>query len=184
MISGYSIVMNKNNLIWIDLEMTGLDVNKHVIIEIATVITDINLNTLAQGPVLAIYQNNEQLELMNEWNIKTHTSTGLITRVKNSQYSVNDAEEKTLIFLNKWVQKNQSPMCGNSISCDRFFLKKYMPKLEQYFHYRNIDVSSLKELVMRWKPKTIFSLTKTHQALDDTYASISELLHYKRNFFS
>lgn len=173
---------DKNNLIWIDLEMTGLNVNIHCIIEIATLITDINLNILASGPVLSIYQNDAQLTLMDAWNVKTHTETGLVSRVKNSIINVQDAEKKTLIFLEKWVPPYTSPMCGNSIGFDRNFLKKYMPRLEKYFHYRNIDVSSLKELAMRWKPEIVFNFKKKHNALEDIHASISELLHYKKYF--
>ncbi|AAO27222.1 oligoribonuclease [Buchnera aphidicola str. Bp (Baizongia pistaciae)] len=148
------------NLIWIDLEMTGLNPNIHKIIEIATLITDKNLKILSYGPVIAIYQNNHQLSFMDPWNNKMHTKNGLITRIKNSLYTEHLAEIKTITFLKKWVPKNTSPMCGNSISTDRQFLFKYMPTLEKYFHYRQIDVSTIKELALRWKPKIYNKLKK------------------------
>ena len=143
---------NENNLIWIDLEMTGLDPERDRIIEIATLVTDANLNILAEGPVLAVHQSAEQLALMDEWNVRTHTNSGPVERVKASQYDDRAAELATLEFLKQWVPANASPICGNSIGRDRRFLFKYMPELESYFHYRYLDVSTLKELARRWKP--------------------------------
>ncbi|XBC38169.1 MAG: oligoribonuclease [Buchnera aphidicola (Floraphis choui)] len=176
--------MNKNNLIWIDLEMTGLNPNKHKIIEIATLITDINLKILSIGPIIAINQKYTQLKLMNQWNHNTHSKNGLINRIKNSSYNEKLAEIKTISFLKKWVPKNISPMCGNSISKDRQFLFKYMPNLEKYFHYRQIDVSTIKELIIRWNFKLYKNLKKSnnHQALNDLYESIRELKYYKKYF--
>lgn len=177
---------NNNNLIWLDLEMTGLNVQKDYILEIATLITDKNLKILAEGPEIAIFQNEKILKLMNAWNINVHTRSGLIDRVQNSKFTNQIAENKTLQFLKKWVEKNKSPICGNSVSYDRYFLLKYMPKLESYFHYRCIDVSSIKEIVKRWKPKILYNFKKnhTHKAIQDIYASIDELLYYKKYFFA
>lgn len=177
--------LNKNNLIWIDLEMTGLDPNRDRIIEIATVITDSDLNILAEGPVLAISQPESQLALMDDWNVNTHTSTGLLNRVKLSNISEQQAEQKTIDFISQWVPENCSPICGNTIGQDRRFLFNYMPKLEKYFHYRYLDVSTIKELARRWKPEILTELTKkgTHQALDDIKDSISELAYYRTHFF-
>lgn len=177
--------LNKNNLIWIDLEMTGLDPNRDRIIEIATVITDSDLNILAEGPVLAISQPESQLALMDDWNVNTHTSTGLLNRVKLSNISEEQAEQQTIDFISQWVPENCSPICGNTIGQDRRFLFNYMPKLEKYFHYRYLDVSTIKELARRWKPEILTELTKkgTHQALDDIKDSISELAYYRTHFF-
>ncbi|MCT6876053.1 oligoribonuclease [Frischella perrara] len=177
--------LNKNNLIWIDLEMTGLDPNRDRIIEIATVITDSDLNILAEGPVLAISQPESQLALMDDWNVNTHTSTGLLNRVKLSNISEQQAEQQTIDFISQWVPENCSPICGNTIGQDRRFLFNYMPKLEKYFHYRYLDVSTIKELARRWKPEILTELTKkgTHQALDDIKDSISELAYYRTHFF-
>ncbi|XBC39725.1 MAG: oligoribonuclease [Buchnera aphidicola (Chaetogeoica yunlongensis)] len=179
--------MNDNfkNLIWIDLEMTGLNPKIHKIIEIATLVTDKNLNILAQGPIIVIHQNQCELNLMNQWNITTHTKNGLINKIKHSLYDEHLAEKKIITFLKKWIPKNKSPMCGNSISTDRLFLKEYMPTLEKYFHYRQIDVSSIKELILRWKPKLYKKFTKkySHQALLDLQESIQELIFYKKHFF-
>lgn len=177
--------LNKNNLIWIDLEMTGLDPNRDRIIEIATVITDSDLNILAEGPVLAISQPESQLALMDDWNVNTHTSTGLLNRVKLSSISEQQAEQQTIDFISQWVPENCSPICGNTIGQDRRFLFNYMPKLEKYFHYRYLDVSTIKELARRWKPEILTELTKkgTHQALDDIKDSISELAYYRTHFF-
>lgn len=177
--------LNKNNLIWIDLEMTGLDPNRDRIIEIATVITDSDLNILAEGPVLAISQPESQLALMDDWNVNTHTSTGLLNRVKLSNISEQQAEQQTIDFISQWVPENCSPICGSTIGQDRRFLFNYMPKLEKYFHYRYLDVSTIKELARRWKPEILTELTKkgTHQALDDIKDSISELAYYRTHFF-
>ena len=171
-------------LIWIDLEMTGLNPDIDVIIEIATVVTYKDLNILAQGPVLAVYQSDEILANMDEWNQKHHGASGLINRVKSSRINDIEAERLTIEFLKQWVPENTSPICGNSIGQDRRFLYRYMPKLEAYFHYRNIDVSTLKELAARWAPevKEGFNKESTHQALDDIIESIEELRYYRENF--
>ncbi|WP_457914248.1 oligoribonuclease [Candidatus Hartigia pinicola] len=173
---------NKNHLIWIDLEMTGLDPDLDRIIEIATIVTNSQLNILAQGPVIAIHTTTKQLELMNAWNINTHISSGLVKRIQNSTFSVRDAELETIKFLRKWVIQGTSPMCGNSIAQDRRFLFRYMPELESYFHYRYLDVSTLKELARLWKPEILAGYTKknTHQALNDIQESISELAYYRK----
>ncbi|TCL06319.1 oligoribonuclease [Sodalis ligni] len=176
--------VNENNLIWIDLEMTGLDPERDRIIEIATLVTDANLNVLAEGPVLAVRQSGEQLALMDEWNVRTHTASGLVDRVKASTVDEDAAVEQTLEFLRQWVPEGKSPICGNSIGQDRRFLFRYMPALEAYFHYRYLDVSTLKELARRWKPEILEGLTKksTHQALDDIRESVAELAYYREHF--
>lgn len=178
-------VDNKNNLIWIDLEMTGLDPNVNCIIEIATIITDSELNILAEGPVIAIHQPESQLDLMDEWNVKTHTRTGLVERVRNSTTSLEQAEQQTLAFIREWVPENCSPICGNTIGQDRRFLFNYMPELERYFHYRYLDVSTIKELARRWNPSILEHLAKygSHKALDDIRDSIKELAYYRQSFF-
>lgn len=178
------MTQHKDNLIWIDLEMTGLDPLRDRIIEIATIVTDANLTILAEGPVLAVHQSDEQLALMDEWNVKTHTQSGLVARVKQSTVSEAEAEQLTLAFLKQWVPENSSPICGNSIGQDRRFLVNYMPQLENYFHYRAVDVSTLKELARRWKPDILQQFHKkgTHQALDDIKESIAELVFYRENF--
>jgi len=174
----------KTNLIWIDLEMTGLVPEKDIIIEIATVVTDADLNVLAEGPSVAIHQNNKHLDGMDEWNTRQHTKSGLVQRVKESEISVNEAEKQTLDFLMKYVDQGASPMCGNSICQDRRFLYNYMPKLEKFFHYRHIDVSTLKELAVRWKPDDVSTSFKESKqlALSDIYDSINELKHYREHF--
>jgi len=180
-----SPAMNKKtNLIWIDLEMTGLVPEKDNIIEIATVVTDADLNVLAEGPSIAIHQDNKHLDSMDEWNTRQHTKSGLVQRVKESEISLNEAEKQTLDFLMKYVDLGASPMCGNSICQDRRFLYNYMPKLEQFFHYRHIDVSTLKELAVRWKPDVVSTSFKQskHLALSDIYDSINELKHYRKHF--
>ena len=179
-----SAMNKKTNLIWIDLEMTGLVPEKDNIIEIATVVTDADLNVLAEGPSIAIHQNNKHLDSMDEWNTRQHTKSGLIKRVKESKISVNEAEKQTLDFLMKYVDPGTSPMCGNSICQDRRFLYNYMPKLEKFFHYRHIDVSTLKELAVRWKPDVVNTSFKEskHLALSDIYDSINELKHYREHF--
>jgi len=170
-----------DNLIWIDLEMTGLVPEQDRIIEIATIVTDAQLNVLAEGPVLAIHQDEAVLAQMDEWNQRTHGGSGLLQRVRESRISEDEAVEQTLNFLQRYVEQGQSPMCGNSICQDRRFLARYMPKLEAFFHYRNIDVSTLKELARRWQPEIYKGLTKagTHQALDDIRESIMELRYYR-----
>ncbi|MEI7994959.1 MAG: oligoribonuclease [Methylococcaceae bacterium] len=172
------------HLIWIDLEMTGLNPDSDLIIEIATVVTDKDLNILAQGPVLAVYQSDEALAAMDDWNQKHHGESGLIDRVKASTINDAEAERLTIEFLKQWVPENTSPICGNSIGQDRRFLYRFMPKLEAYFHYRNIDVSTIKELAARWAPqvKEGFNKESTHQALQDIIESIEELRYYREHF--
>lgn len=173
-----------DNLIWIDLEMTGLDTQADSIIEIATIVTDSDLNILEEGPVLAIHQSDAVLNGMDEWNTKQHGQSGLIDRVKNSTVTAAEAEQKTIEFLSGWVNQAKSPMCGNSICQDRRFLARCMPELEAYFHYRNLDVSTLKILVGRWAPELAKGLSKksTHLALDDIRESIDELVYYRTHF--
>ena len=169
---------------WIDLEMTGLDPERDVIIEIATIVTDGDLNIIAEGPVMAVHQPDILLDAMDEWNTRTHGNSGLTQRVRDSQYDTRAAELETLAFLREHVKEGTSPLCGNSIHQDRRFLVKYMPELESYFHYRNLDVSTLKELAKRWKPEVVSSFNKkgSHQALDDIRESIDEMLHYRAHF--
>ncbi|EGU9030639.1 oligoribonuclease [Vibrio parahaemolyticus] len=173
------------NLIWVDLEMTGLDPETHKIIEIASIVTDSELNILAEGPVLAVHQPEEELAQMDDWCTNTHTASGLVERVRNSKISEQDAVTQTIEFLEKWVPKGVSPICGNSIGQDRRFLYKHMPELEEYFHYRYLDVSTLKELTRRWKPEVLdgFSKQGTHLALDDIRESIAELKYYRETIF-
>jgi len=175
---------SKKNLIWIDLEMTGLDTNNDCIIEIATIVTDGDLNVLAEGPIIAIHQSDEALEGMDEWNTRQHGGSGLTERVKNSIVTEAEAEQKTIEFLEQYVPAGVSPMCGNSICQDRRFMARIMPRLEAYFHYRNLDVSSLKELAKRWAPKVEKSFRKksSHLAMDDIKDSIRELEHYRSHF--
>lgn len=175
---------NDDNLIWIDLEMTGLDTDNDMIIEIATVVTDAQLNVLAEGPVMAVKQSDAMLDGMDEWNTRQHGRSGLTQRVRESQISAVEAQQQTLAFLQQWVPARKSPMCGNSICQDRRFLHRGMPELEQYFHYRNLDVSTLKELVSRWAPdlKGGFTKESSHLALDDIYDSIAELKYYREHF--
>ena len=176
--------INPLNLIWIDLEMTGLDPDRECIIEIATVVTDADLNVLAEGPSLVIHQAEALLEAMDEWNAKQHGKSGLTNRVRNSAVTEAHASAATLDFLRQWVPEGQSPMCGNSIGQDRRFLVRYMPELAAFFHYRNLDVSTLKELARRWKPEVAEAVIKKgrHLALDDVYDSIAELSHYRTTF--
>ncbi len=174
----------RNNLIWIDLEMTGLDPDNDVIIEIATLVTDPQLNILAEGPTIAVHQSDEILNGMDEWCTRQHGQSGLTQRVRESNINEAEAEQLTIDFLMQHVDKNASPMCGNSICQDRRFLYRYMPKLEDYFHYRNLDVSTLKELARRWKPGALdgFKKNATHLAMDDIKDSIAELSHYRETF--
>jgi len=175
----------QDNLIWIDLEMTGLDTQQDVIIEIATIVTDAQLTILEEGPTLAIYQPDEVLEQMDEWNTNQHTRSGLVDRVRDSRLSARQAELQTIEFLRKWIGPKASPMCGNSICQDRRFLARLMPELEAYFHYRNLDVSSVKELARRWRPEVLAGVKKggSHLAMDDIRDSIAELKHYRAVFF-
>ena len=175
----------KDNLIWIDLEMTGLDPEHDYIIEIATIVTDADLNVLAEGPSLVIHQPDSVLDSMNEWCVNQHGQSGLTQRVRESDISEREAEQQTIAFLMEYVDKGSSPMCGNSIGQDRRFLYRYMPELEAFFHYRNLDVSSVKELARRWRPDVLSSLRKkgSHLALDDIRDSIAELRHYREHFF-
>ncbi|MEJ2644483.1 MAG: oligoribonuclease [Gammaproteobacteria bacterium] len=172
-------------LIWIDLELTGLDSNTDTIIEIATIVTDSELNVVAEEPVLAIHQPDERLSAMDDWNTNQHNQSGLVDRVKASPLNEQDAERITLEFLEKHVPANCSPMCGNSICQDRRFLARCMPDLEQYFHYRNLDVSSVKELAKRWAPAMAngFQKNAAHLALEDVRDSIRELQYYREHFF-
>ncbi|KGA37271.1 oligoribonuclease [Pectobacterium odoriferum] len=177
-------MVDENNLIWIDLEMTGLNPDHDRIIEIATLVTDADLNVLAEGPVMAVHQSDSQLALMDDWNVRTHGASGLTDRVKASTTDERTAEQETLAFLQKWVPAGKSPICGNSIGQDRRFLFRYMPELEAYFHYRYLDVSTLKELARRWKPEILAGFKKqgTHQAMDDIRESLAELAYYRENF--
>lgn len=176
---------NADHLIWVDLEMTGLDPDHDTIIEIATIVTDANLNTVAEGPVLAIRQTKETMDGMDEWNTRQHGKSGLTQRVLESDVSMAEAEAETIAFLKQYVPAGKSPMCGNSICQDRRFMARCMPELEKYFHYRNLDVSSVKELARRWRPDVLKGVKKggSHLALDDIRDSIAELQHYRETFF-
>lgn len=177
-------MQSPQNLIWIDLEMTGLEPEHDVIIEMATIVTDSDLNILATGPVIAVHQSDALLAGMDEWNTRTHGESGLTQRVRDSKISASEAEAQTIAFLEQWVPKGKSPICGNSIGQDRRFLCRYMPTLEAFFHYRNLDVSTLKILAERWAPqiKEGFQKKGTHQALDDIRESIAELQYYREHF--
>ncbi|HRL92036.1 MAG TPA: oligoribonuclease [Pseudomonas sp.] len=177
-------MQSPQNLIWIDLEMTGLEPEHDVIIEMATIVTDSDLNILATGPVIAVHHSDALLAGMDEWNTRTHGESGLTQRVRDSKISTAEAEAQTIAFLEQWVPKGKSPICGNSIGQDRRFLCRYMPTLEAFFHYRNLDVSTLKILAERWAPqiKEGFQKKGTHQALDDIRESIAELQYYREHF--
>lgn len=171
------------NLIWLDLEMTGLDPERNRIIEIATVVTNSALEVVAEGPNIAIFQNESILSAMDEWNVNQHNKSGLIERVKTSHYSEEMAQAETLEFLKKYVRPDASPLCGNSVHMDRKFLDRYMPKLAGYFHYRNLDVSTPKIIAKMWYPGVLKGLEKAsrHRALDDVYDSIDELKYYREH---
>ncbi|MGP9677224.1 oligoribonuclease [Halomonas sp. AOP27-A1-41] len=171
-------------LVWIDLEMTGLDPDKERIIEVATLVTDADLNVVAEGPIIAVKQPDSLLAQMDDWNQKTHGESGLVARVKASQNDTASAEQQTLEFLRQYVVAGSSPMCGNSIHQDRRFLEREMPALWRFFHYRNLDVSSVKELAKRWNPGALagFSKRNVHLAMDDIKESIAELAHYRNTF--
>ncbi len=177
--------VSKDNLIWIDLEMTGLNPDTDVIIEIATIVTDSDLKVLAEGPVLAVRQPQAVMDAMDDWNTRQHGGSGLTARVLASDVDAAEAERQTIAFLEQWVPKGASPMCGNSICQDRRFLWRGMPQLEAYFHYRNLDVSTIKELAKRWRPDIADGVKKSssHLALDDIRDSIAELQHYRKYFF-
>ncbi len=176
----------KQHLIWIDLEMTGLIPETDHIIEIATIITNTDLQVVAEGPVLAIHQTAQTMAGMDDWNQRHHGSSGLIERVKLSPYNESEAEQITLKFLDQYCEHGFSPMCGNSICQDRRFLARYMPSLEAFFHYRNLDVSSVKELAKRWRPDVAnrFKKESSHKAIEDIRDSIAELRHYREHFFN
>lgn len=177
---------NEDNLAWIDLEMTGLEPEQDYIIEIATIVTDKDLNILAEGPMLAIKQTQEVLDGMDEWNTKQHNGSGLVKRILASDIDEAEAERQTIEFLEQYIPAGKSPICGNSICQDRRFLARWMPKLEDWFHYRNLDVSTIKELARRWSPAIYdgFNKESSHLALDDIKDSIAELQYYKREFIN
>lgn len=179
-------MFDDNNLIWIDLEMTGLDPETEVIIEIATIVTDAQLNVIAEGPSLVVHQPDNILDAMDEWCTNQHGKSGLTDRVRRSKISTEQAEQETIAFLQQYIARGKSPMCGNTVSQDRRFLFKYMPDLESYFHYRHIDVSTVKELAKRWKPEIIDGVKKSssHLALDDIRDSIEELKYYRQHFIN
>lgn len=178
------MAQDKDNLIWIDMEMSGLSPDDNVILEVAVVITDMHLNTVAESPVLVVHQSDELLDGMDDWNKKHHGRSGLIDRVKASSHDEAAVEDLMLHFLRKYVPKGKSPMCGNSICQDRRFMARHMPKLEEYFHYRNLDVSVFKELAKRWRPVLYngFKKVSKHEALSDIYESIEELKYYREHF--
>jgi len=167
------------------MEMTGLEPEQDRIIEVATLITDSDLNVLAEGPVLAVHQSDDVLDGMDEWNQRTHGESGLVERVRKSQLNEADVEAQTIAFLQRYAERGSSPMCGNSVHQDRRFMVKYMPSLADFFHYRNLDVSTVKELAKRWRPDVASSYKKqsTHQAMDDIRDSVNELKHYREHFF-
>jgi oligoribonuclease len=174
-----------DRLVWLDLEMTGLDPERDRIIEIATIVTDQQLNVVAEGPVLAVHQSAAQLALMDDWNVRTHTASGLVARVQQSAIDDAQAEAQTLTFLAQYVEPGSSPLCGNSIGQDRRFLSRYMPRLEAFMHYRNVDVSTVKQLAKYWAPELASGVKKqaAHTALADIRESIEELRYYREQFF-
>jgi len=171
-------------LVWLDMEMTGLDPETERIIEVAVVVTEPDLTVVAEAPVLVIHQSDALLGAMDKWNTSTHTKSGLIAKVKASTLTEDQAQDQLLTFLAQHVPAGKSPLCGNTISQDRRFMRRYMPRLEAFFHYRNLDVSTLKELALRWKPEVYKSFVKhsRHEALADIYESIAELKHYREHF--
>ncbi len=177
-------MQDQNNLVWLDMEMTGLNPDVDKIIEAAMIITDKDLNILAQSPVYVVHQSDEILNGMDEWNTTTHSRTGLIDRVKASTFNEAQVEQELLEFMQRWVPERTAPMCGNTIHQDRRFMARWMPQLEQHFHYRNVDVSTLKELARRWKPEVVKGVVKkgAHQALDDIKESIEEMKYYREHF--
>lgn len=180
------MAMKDDNLVWIDMEMTGLDPEVDVVLEIATIVTDAQLNILAEGPVLAIHQPDSVLDNMDPWCIDTHGKSGLTARCRESNISLDDATQQTIDFLKQYVPAKKSPLCGNTIGQDRRFMVKYMPALEEYFHYRSVDVSTIKELAARWQPDVLKGFKKkgVHLALDDIRESIAELQYYREHVFS
>jgi oligoribonuclease len=179
-----AMAQDQNHLIWLDMEMTGLFPDRDRIIELAVVITDANLNTVAESPVLVVHQPDTVLDAMDDWNKNTHGKSGLIDKVKASTLTEQEAEAQMLAFISQYVPARKSPMCGNSICQDRRFMARWMPTLEDYFHYRNLDVSTLKELAKRWRPDVAKGVVKKgrHEALADIYESIEEMKHYREHF--
>ncbi|OGR85162.1 MAG: oligoribonuclease [Elusimicrobia bacterium RIFCSPHIGHO2_02_FULL_57_9] len=179
------MAQDEKNLAWLDLEMTGLEPERDTILEIATIVTDSNLNVFAEGPSLAVHQSNEILTGMDPWCVEQHSKSGLSEKVRKSPITMAEAESRTLEFISQYCPPKKAPLCGNTIGQDRRFLVKYMPRLHDYFHYRSIDVSTVKELVQRWYPgqKYIYSKSKQHEALEDIRESIAELAHYRRTVF-
>jgi len=178
------MAVNAQRLVWLDMEMTGLDPETERIIEVAVVVTESDLTVVAEGPVLVIHQSDALLDAMDKWNKSTHGKSGLIDKVKASTLTETEAQDQLLAFLKQHVPAGKSPLCGNTISQDRRFMRRYMPQLEAFFHYRNLDVSTLKELALRWKPAVYKSFVKhsRHEALADIYESIAELKHYREHF--
>ena len=174
-----------DNLVWLDMEMSGLDPNVDRILEVATIVTDSDLNIIAEGPAIAVHQDDKLLACMDDWNTRHHNDSGLVERVRNSPISETEAEQRTLAFLGRHVPEGKSPLCGNSIGQDRRFTVRYMPRLDSYFHYRNLDVSTVKELVRRWRPDLFPGIEKKgrHRALEDVRDSIDELRYYRDHFF-
>jgi oligoribonuclease len=177
---------DENNLVWVDMEMSGLNPDCDRVLEVAVVVTDSQLEVLAEGPVLALYQTDRVLGAMDSWNTSTHGRSGLTARVRESKVNEEEAENEVIAFLERYVPSGKSPMCGNSICQDRRFMARWLPRLEGYFHYRNLDVSTLKELARRWKPDIVRSFEKKsrHEALADIYESIAELKHYRQHLIA